>query len=172
MKKASRKNQTSRQSHPDEKPASSKIPPLALRQSKIKADWFADPSLVFADGKLATDPKIGIPLFGPMSFNTLRHRKEIYAGIIATSQLAETVRNFYEELSTGVDGTSDYYPFPGCKQDRGYRTDVYFNDKLTEIIRVGAQLPGQPTRGRSRGGTFPCRKNEKGERIQMPDRNC
>ena len=114
--------------------AGAKVPSILLTAPIIKATWLNDPNLVFGGSGLSDDPKIGIPLFGPMSYNTSRHREEIHAGIIATSQLAETAIKFYEHLSSGVDGTDIYCPFPGCKPSIGYRTKIVFNNGQTEII--------------------------------------
>lgn len=56
--------------------------------------------------------------------------------------------------------------FIGIRGQKGQR------DRERGHDRVGARLPGQPTRGRSRREKYPRRKNDKGERIQKPGRNC
>lgn len=101
---------------------------------KTDAYWIEDQKLVFAQGQIANDPKVGIPLYGPMSYQTPRHRNEVHVGIIATSQMAESVTNYYNSLALGVDGSNKVFPFPGCQPDRGYRTRVIFDSALVERI--------------------------------------
>ncbi|GHT36375.1 hypothetical protein FACS189427_07850 [Planctomycetales bacterium] len=109
-----------------------KIPFIVLDTPKIIAKWIKDQNLVFANGNTAFDPKVGIPLYGPMSYQTGRHRKEVHIGIIATSQIQEDVTNYYDKLACGVDGSDQLLPFPGCKEDRGYRMKISFDATLVE----------------------------------------
>jgi hypothetical protein len=111
-----------------------KVAPLTLDAPRLSAGWVQEPSLRFADGGEHVDPKTGIPLYGPRSLGTFRHKREVHVGIIGTSESSDFARRYYEEASLGVDGDDDHAPFPGCRADRGYRCDLVFNQKLIELI--------------------------------------
>lgn len=111
-----------------------KVAPLTLDAPRLSAGWVQEPSLRFADGSEHVDPKTGIPLYGPRSLGTFRHKREVHVGIIGTSESADFARRYYEEASLGVDGDDDHTPFPGCRADRGYRCDLVFDQKLIELI--------------------------------------
>ena len=88
---------------------------------------------MFANGNLSPDPKVGIPLYGPRSLGTSRHKSEIHIGFIGTSDTVAKAKALYEQCSRGIDGNDDYEPFPGCNRDEGFRCDL--TTELTEIIR-------------------------------------
>src|SRR3954467_14674428 len=69
---------------------SEKLAPLTLATPSASTDWFEEPGLLFANGMGHIDPKVGIPLYGPRSFGTPRHKREIHIGMIGT---AEAVAN-------------------------------------------------------------------------------
>ena len=48
---------------------------LAFPQMRLSC--LSEPELSFADGTTHINPKIGIPLYGPKSLNTPRHKKEM-----------------------------------------------------------------------------------------------
>lgn len=136
MKKRAKSNPT--------KKASFRKPLLALVTTHVASDWFDEPMLEFGSGGTHPDPKVGIPLYGPRSLGTPRHRSEVHVGFIGTAQAVETTQRFYEEAAGGVsgyeagrDGTVGeftYPPFPGCKADRGFRCDLRFNPATVEQI--------------------------------------
>ena len=68
------------------KQMSSKLQPLALEAPTLHASWFQEPLLLFGNGQTHVDPKVGIPLYGPRSLNTQRHKSEVHVGLIGTSQ--------------------------------------------------------------------------------------
>ena len=70
----------------------------------------------------------------PHSLGTFRHKREVYIGIIGTSQSADLARRYYEQASHGVDGDQNHTPFPGCRADRCYRCELVFDPKLVELI--------------------------------------
>src|SRR5262249_55245578 len=63
-----------------------KITPLQLDAPTISTEWFEEPQILFADGSMHCDPKVGIPLYGPRSLGTGRHKREIHVGIIGTAE--------------------------------------------------------------------------------------
>jgi hypothetical protein len=113
---------------------SHKVAPLELEPPRVAADWVAEPTLLFAQGREEVDPKTGIPLYGPRSLGTGRHKREIHVGFIGTSETVDLARRYYEQCSHGVDGDDDHAPFPGCRADRGFRCDLLYDNKLVEVL--------------------------------------
>ncbi|NLS97567.1 MAG: hypothetical protein GXX96_35965 [Planctomycetaceae bacterium] len=111
-----------------------RISPLCLTNPRRSADFVEEPHLLFAGGNRHCDPKTGIPLYGPRSLGTARHKAEVHIGFIGTGEAVDHARQFYEAYSEGVDGDDDHTPFPGCKRDRGYRCDLRTDDALVEPI--------------------------------------
>lgn len=111
-----------------------KVSPIELDRPRLGAAWIDEPGLLFADGQQHIDPKVGIPLYGPRSLGTHRHKREVHIGLIGTSQSADLSRRYFEQASHGVDGDDEYTPFPGCRADRGYRCDLVFDPNLVEPI--------------------------------------
>lgn len=108
--------------------------PIALNTLKTASDWFEEPVLEFAGGQTHADVKVGIPLYGPRSLGTPRHKSEVHVGFIGTAEAVESARGFYERASAGLSGDSQLPPFPGCKADRGFRSDLRFNPATIEQI--------------------------------------
>lgn len=111
-----------------------KLAPIELDRPRLSADWIDEPGLLFADGHEHLDPKVGIPLYGPRSLGTRRHKREVHIGLIGTSESADLARRYFEQASFGVDGDDVYEPFPGCRADRGFRSDLLFDQNLVELI--------------------------------------
>src|SRR5205807_8164454 len=88
----------------------------------------------FSSGQLHPDAKVGIPLYGPRSLGTPRHKSEVHVGFIGTAQAVETAQRFYEQTSNGVTGDFEHPPFPGCRADRGFRCDLRLNPGTVEQI--------------------------------------
>jgi len=110
-----------------------KLLPLDLASPKTVAEWLDEPDLMFGRGNLSPDPKVGIPLYGPRSLGTSRHKGEIHIGFIGTSETVAKAKTLYEQCRRGIDGNANYEPFPGCNQNEGFRCDL--TTELTEIIR-------------------------------------
>jgi hypothetical protein len=109
-------------------------PPLELAALRVASDWFEEPLLEFGCGQTHSDAKVGIPLYGPRSLGTPRHKSEVHVGFIGTAQAIETAQRFYEQAADGVSGEFQHPPFPGCKSDRGFRCDLRFNPATVEQI--------------------------------------
>lgn len=107
--------------------------PLELASPRTVAEWLDEPDLMFAHGNTSSDPKVGIPLYGPRSLGTSRHKSEIHIGFIGTSDTVAKARSLYQRCSGGIDGDDDHEPFPGCNPNEGFRCDLTTNQ--TEIIR-------------------------------------
>lgn len=111
-----------------------KVAGLELRQPETSTLFIEEPELLFADGKRHCDPKTGIPLYGPRSLGTSRHKTEVHVGFIGPSEAVDRAQRFYDMCSEGVAGDDDHAPFPGFKADRGYRCDLRMDDQLIEQI--------------------------------------
>ena len=112
----------------------SKILPLELDTPKTSTIWLDEPSLLFANGNTHPDPKVGIPLYGPRSLGTKRHKKEIHIGFIGTGESVAHTQDFIAECCEGVGGDDDTAPFPGFKLDRGFYSEILTDSKIVEPI--------------------------------------
>jgi hypothetical protein len=110
------------------------VPPLVLAGPKCRAEWFPEPELLFAQGYRACDPQVGIPLYGPRSFGTTRHKSEIHVGFIGTRPSVAGAQEFYEWAAEGVDGNEKHTPFPGCSPSVGFRTALRIDEATVELI--------------------------------------
>ena len=127
------------------------IKPLELDRLSAAARWLGEPSLYFQGDHTNVDPKVGIPLYGPRSCGTSRHKQEIHVGFIGTGEAVDQAAKFLEDCSDGVDGDETHAPFPGCKPDRGFRLALRMNEQIIEKItrQESQQILGIRT-GRSR----------------------
>lgn len=107
---------------------------LSLPAPTVSALWLPEPELAFADGVQHIDPKVAIPLAGPRSLGTVRHRSPINLGFIGTGAGVDKVRRFLDSSALGVDGDEDHAPFPGFLPDRGFRTSIQTGDSLVETL--------------------------------------
>lgn len=120
-------------------------PVLVLDRPLVSTGWLEEPHLLFANDRINTNPKIGIPLYGPNTLGTKRHKAEIHIGFIGTAEAIANGTTFYEECVQGISGKRDpdhrgrdrkgLDPFPGFMTDRGFRarvvTDVGVNVLIT-----------------------------------------
>lgn len=113
-------------------PSRQHIFPLDGLQTSVK--WLPEPQLCFANDQRHPDPKVGIPLYGPRSLYTPRHKQEIHVGFIGAGEAVENAQSFFSKCSEGIDGDERHSPFPGCKQDRGFRCDLRMGSHLVEKI--------------------------------------
>src|SRR2546425_435786 len=70
------------------------IPPLQLESITATAQWLPEPELEFSAGELSCDPKVGVPLYGPRSLGTGRHKNEIHIGFIGTRSSVTSAQEF------------------------------------------------------------------------------
>ncbi|MCI0489934.1 MAG: hypothetical protein L0229_25355, partial [Blastocatellia bacterium] len=80
------------------------------------------------------DPKVGIPLYGPRSLGTARHKREVHIGFIGTAEGVEQAQAFYETNAKGIDGDDEHAPFPGCNSESGYRCELVMDSNIVETI--------------------------------------
>src|SRR5437773_315459 len=87
------------------------IPPIQLDPISASAHWTPEPDLEFSSGERCSDPKVGVPLYGPRSFGTGRHKNEIHIGFIGTRTSVSAAQTFLSTAAEGVDGDDDHAPF-------------------------------------------------------------
>ena len=105
-----------------------------LAPLKLACEWLEEPNLRFGRGGEHEDPTVGIPLYGPWSLGTARHKSEVHIGIIGTGAGIEKAVSFYNACAEGVDGNDSHAPFPGCRPDAGYRMALRISDSHCEKI--------------------------------------
>lgn len=110
---------------------------LTLERPKQKALWIAEPKLAFAGKQEHPNPKIGIPLYGPWTLGSARHKSEVHIGLIGSPEVAEIAESFYTNASAGIAGDEGQLPFPGSKSDRGFRCDLRFDAAMIEPTTRG-----------------------------------
>jgi len=111
-----------------------KIAATALSAPTISTQWFEEPDLTFANGRTHVDPQIGIPLYGPKSLGTPRHKNQIHVGFIGTAESVDAARKLYQRFQKGVAGDDLHVPFPGCTVELGYKSELVFDDTMTELL--------------------------------------
>lgn len=114
--------------------ASYKVAPLELTKPRTSAIYIDEPELLFAESKRHCDPRTGIPLYGPRSLGTSRHKNEVHVGFIGPSEAVDRAQTYLESCCEGVPGDESHVPFPGCKSDRGYRCELKMDERIIEPI--------------------------------------
>jgi hypothetical protein len=109
----------------------------SLADLSLSCDWFEEPLLQFGKGGFHADPTVGIPLYGPWSLGSSRHKAEVHVGFIGTGTGIQMATQFYEKCCEGIDGDDTHAPFPGCKPDRGFRMALRMSDSQNEKITQG-----------------------------------
>jgi hypothetical protein len=105
-----------------------------LEPAILDASWIEEPRLVFGNGKLHENPKVGIPLYGPRSYGTPRHKNEIHIGFIGEGDSIQHAQEYIAACCEGVEGESYHYAFPGCSADMSYRFTPRFSSTLVEKV--------------------------------------
>jgi hypothetical protein len=100
----------------------------------VSSEWLDEPKVSFGQERSHVDPKVGIPLYGPYSLGTSRHKSEIHFGFIGTGEGVERAVKFYLDCAEGVPGDDQHAPFPGCKPDLGYCCELQIDPKMFEKI--------------------------------------
>lgn len=108
---------------------------LKVDRAPLRCELFDEPSLEFASGRLHLCPKRGISMFGPRSLDMgNRHPETIRVGFIGTGESIESAFRWLGTCSDGVLGDDSNYRFPGFKGDRGFFSDLSFEDETIEKL--------------------------------------
>ncbi len=101
----------------------------------VRCELFDEPSLEFACDRLHLCPKRGITLFGPRSLDMgKRHPETVRVGFIGTGESIDSARSWLEMASEGVLGDGNNYRFPGFKADRGFFSELSYQDESIEKL--------------------------------------
>ena len=103
----------------------------------MRLSYLSEPELSFANGSTHINPKIGIPLYGPKSVGTPRHKNEIHIGFVGEAESIENVLKFIDDCSVGVnakDIENGSLSFPGLSSEVGYRFEIVSSDQTIEKI--------------------------------------
>jgi hypothetical protein len=79
---------------------------------------------------------VGIPLYGPYTIDSSRHRPRISIGLIGTGQTCESAALFLQECCKGVPSDGGDDPFPGNDAKRGYRFDLVMSASMDEKLTL------------------------------------
>lgn len=105
-----------------------------------RCQLFAEPSLEFASGRLHLCPKRGISIFGPRSLDmSQRHADVVRVGFIGTGETIDSAKRWLESCADGVPGDDLNYRFPGFRRDRGFFSELSFDEDTVEILTLREQ---------------------------------
>lgn len=108
---------------------------MKLDFPKVECTYHEEPGLEFGSGREHVSPKHGIILFGPRSIDQKeRHPKFIRVGVIGSGKSTESAQRWMESCSEGVSGDEEYTDFPGFSKDRGFYSDLQFDNSWNETI--------------------------------------
>jgi hypothetical protein len=101
----------------------------------IRCQYLEEPLLCFADEGEHIAPKFGILRFGPKSYKPLkRHPSLVRVGIIGNAETIEKAQQWIEKNSAGVQGDHEHPEFPGYRKDRGFFSELLFDDDWVEQL--------------------------------------
>ncbi len=108
---------------------------MKLDPPKVSCRYHEEPGLEFGGGREHVSPKHGIILFGPRSVDReQRHPKVVRVGIIGSGKSADAANQWMESCAEGVSGEEAHTEFPGFSEDRGFYSELQFNDAWKETI--------------------------------------
>ncbi len=95
----------------------------------MRCAYLDEPLLLFAEGYKHIDPKYGILAAGPKSYRPLdNHPPEIRVGFIGAADTVQRAQQWIERGAEGLDGDEAYLRFPGFQADRGFRSNLVFDE--------------------------------------------
>lgn len=113
---------------------------MKIDLAPVRCKLLNEPSLEFASGRLHLCPKRGITLFGPRSLDMgKRHPEVIRVGFVGTGESIDSAHRWLESCSEGVLGDDKNYIFPGFKSDRGFFSELSFENDTVEKLTVREQ---------------------------------
>jgi hypothetical protein len=105
------------------------------KEPRLLCNYIEEPKLCFADGYEHIDPKYGILSSGPKSLSaTQSHPSQIRVGIIGTAETIDKAQRWIQRGAEGIDGDKDYLRFPGFKHDRGFDSEIMFDNNWNAQI--------------------------------------
>jgi hypothetical protein len=121
----------------------------SLTTPAMGCQYLEEPLLCFADGQHHIDPKQGILQFGPKSYKPLkRHPSQIRVGLIGSAETIDMARQWLIKTQEGVAGDEKHPDFPGFLRDRGFFSELVFDDawveqfnrrEITDILNIRSE---------------------------------
>lgn len=105
-----------------------------FRNPDISASYIIEPTLLFGGNNQCLNPRVGIPLYGPYSLHTPRHKREVHVGFIGPAQSVANVQEYLRKCCKGINGEGYHFPFPGCDNETGYGFNLIISDSINEKI--------------------------------------
>lgn len=104
----------------------------------IKCEYIDEPKLRFADGYEHVDPKTGILNSAPKSYAPQhRHPATIRVGFIGSAETIEKAKQWLIRGTEGIPGDENHPPFPGFREDAGFRSRLVFdNNWIAQIYQT------------------------------------
>ena len=100
----------------------------------MDARYLGEPALLFCGSREHVSQMHGLSRFGPRSLDLARHPGQIRVGFIGSGATVASAKDWLLSCSAGVDGEGDLLDFPGFRADRGFFSQLNFDDSLVEII--------------------------------------
>jgi hypothetical protein len=105
----------------------------SLTTPALSCQYLEEPLLCFADGQLHIDPKQGILQFGPKSYKpSKRHPSSVRVGFIGSAESIDMAHQWLIKNQQGVSGDEKHLDFPGFQRDRGFFSELLFDDDWVE----------------------------------------
>lgn len=101
---------------------------------RILCEYLTEPLLAFADEQLHADPKAGVARYGPRSYGKGEHPSQVRVGLVGTAESIATARTWLETSAEGVLGDENHPEFPGYQRDRGFCSELAFDDAGKEMV--------------------------------------
>ena len=97
--------------------------------------FIEEPSLLFGGERQHVCPKQGTTRFGPRSVDMPnRHPEIVHIGLIGSGETIEPALSWMESCAKGVAGTKAEPDFPGFMKDRGFFSELRFEQTVAETI--------------------------------------
>jgi len=104
----------------------------------IRCQYLGEPDLEFADGRLHVDPKLGISRFGPKSYSPRKHHpSNIRVGFIGSGETIAATRDWMTKTAKGIVGDEKHPEFPGFMADRGFFSQLEFDNDWNGQVYQG-----------------------------------
>lgn len=95
----------------------------------VRSQYLGEPALQFADGREHIDPKLGISRFGPKSYSPRKHHPAyIRVGFMGSAETIAATREWITTSAQGVPGDEKHPEFPGFMTDRGFFSQLEFDN--------------------------------------------
>lgn len=116
---------------------------LQQQPSSDFRSWYTpDPALLFGEGRLGADPKLGLRLYGPCGNVNDQPIARVRVGIIGTGQTIQLAQDWLARCRETVEPLQKADPllfpsFPGMTDPQGFNCSLEFPDRLAEKLAPG-----------------------------------